>query len=58
MAAVDVIVDNLVTLWRIPAVRHNFHWIFLLISVVGSALKELQLVPQTYFSSSRNALNV
>ncbi|XP_070695741.1 acyl-coenzyme A diphosphatase FITM2 isoform X2 [Pempheris klunzingeri] len=58
MAAVDVIVDNLVTLWRIPAVRQNFHWIFLLISVVGSVLKELQLVPQTYFSSSRNALNV
>ncbi|XP_068453271.1 acyl-coenzyme A diphosphatase FITM2 isoform X2 [Clinocottus analis] len=58
MAAVDVIVDNLVTLWRIPAVRQNFHWIFLLISVVGSILKELELVPQTYFSSNRNALNV
>ncbi|XP_033485787.1 acyl-coenzyme A diphosphatase FITM2 [Epinephelus lanceolatus] len=58
MAALDVIVDNLVTLWRIPAVRQNFHWIFLLISVAGSILKELELVPQTYFSSSRNALNV
>ncbi|XP_040050494.1 acyl-coenzyme A diphosphatase FITM2 [Gasterosteus aculeatus] len=58
MAAVDVIVDNLVTLWRIPAVRQNFHWIFLLISVVGSILKELELVPETYFSSNRNALNV
>ncbi|XP_054465477.1 acyl-coenzyme A diphosphatase FITM2 [Anoplopoma fimbria] len=58
MAAVDVIVDNLVALWRIPAVRHNFHWIFLLISAVGSILKELELVPQTYFSSNRNALNV
>ncbi|XP_022065386.1 acyl-coenzyme A diphosphatase FITM2 [Acanthochromis polyacanthus] len=58
MAAVDVIVNNLVALWRIPAVRHHFHWIFLLISGVGSVLKELELVPQTYFSSSRNALNV
>ncbi|KAM8863692.1 acyl-coenzyme A diphosphatase FITM2 [Spinachia spinachia] len=58
MAAVDVIVDNLVTLWRIPAVRQNFHWIFLLISAAGSILKELELVPQTYFSSNRNALNV
>ncbi|XP_060914120.1 acyl-coenzyme A diphosphatase FITM2 [Labrus mixtus] len=58
MAAVDVIVDNLATLWRIPAVKQNFPWIFLLISAVGSILKELELVPQTYFSSSRNALNV
>lgn len=58
MAALDVIVDNLVTLWRIPVVRQNFPWIFVLISAVGSVLKELQLVPQTYFSSSRNALNV
>lgn len=58
MAAVDVIVDNLAALWRIPSVRQNFPWIFLLISAVGSVLKELELVPQTYFSSSRNALNV
>lgn len=58
MAAVDVIVDKLVTLWRIPAVRHNFPWIFLLISVFGSVLKGLEIVPQTYFSSNRNALNV
>ncbi|XP_023116700.1 acyl-coenzyme A diphosphatase FITM2 [Amphiprion ocellaris] len=58
MAAVDVIVNNLVALWRIPAVRQHYPWIFLLISAVGSVLKELQLVPQTYFSSSRNALNV
>ncbi|KAG7520034.1 fat storage-inducing transmembrane protein 2 [Solea senegalensis] len=58
MAAVDVIVDNLVALWRIQTVRRYFPWVFLLISVVGSALKYLELVPQTYFSSSRNALNV
>lgn len=58
MAAVDVIVDNLVTFWRKPAARQNFHWIFLLITSAGSILKELELVPQTYFSHSRNALNV
>ncbi|XP_076023355.1 acyl-coenzyme A diphosphatase FITM2 [Genypterus blacodes] len=58
MAAVEVIVDRLVTLWRLPAVRLNFPWLFLLISLVGSGLKELQVLPQTYFSSSRNVLNV
>ncbi|XP_019720685.1 acyl-coenzyme A diphosphatase FITM2 [Hippocampus comes] len=58
MAAVDVVVSNLVTLWRIPAVRRNFPRMFLVISVVGSILKELQFVPQTYFSSRRNFLNV
>ncbi|KAE8292847.1 Fat storage-inducing transmembrane protein 2 Fat-inducing protein 2 [Larimichthys crocea] len=58
MAAVDVTVDQLVTLWRIRTVRQNFHWVFLLISVVGSVLKDLDSVPQTYFSSSKNFLNV
>ncbi|XP_042265199.1 acyl-coenzyme A diphosphatase FITM2 [Thunnus albacares] len=58
MATLDVIVEKLVTLWRIPAVRQNFPWIFLLISVIGSVVKQLELVPQTYFSSSKNALNV
>ncbi|XP_006794060.1 fat storage-inducing transmembrane protein 2 [Neolamprologus brichardi] len=58
MASLDVIVDKLVVLWRIPAVRQKFPWSFLLISVVGSVLKELESVPQTYFSSSKNALNV
>ncbi|KAK2897173.1 acyl-coenzyme A diphosphatase FITM2 [Channa argus] len=58
MAALEVIVENLVALWRISAVRQNFPWSFLLISLVGSLLKELELVPQSYFSSSRNILNV
>ncbi|XP_077576086.1 acyl-coenzyme A diphosphatase FITM2 [Stigmatopora nigra] len=58
MAAVDVVVCNLVTLWRTPAVRDKFPWMFLIISLVGSLLKEFQLVPQTYFSSSRNFFNV
>ncbi|XP_034027442.1 fat storage-inducing transmembrane protein 2 [Thalassophryne amazonica] len=58
MAAVDVIVEKLAAFWRRRIVRQNFPWMFLLISAVGSVLKELQLVPQTYFSSSRNVLNV
>ncbi|KAM4563120.1 acyl-coenzyme A diphosphatase FITM2 [Odontesthes bonariensis] len=58
MAAIDVIVDKLVVLWRNPGVRQKFPWMFLVISVVGSILKELELVPQTYFSSSKNVVNV
>ncbi|XP_029362505.1 acyl-coenzyme A diphosphatase FITM2 [Echeneis naucrates] len=58
MEALSVIVDKLVALWRIPVVRQNLAWIFVLISVVGSLLKELDLVPETYFSSSGNFLNV
>ncbi|XP_034550904.1 fat storage-inducing transmembrane protein 2 [Notolabrus celidotus] len=58
MAAVGVIVENLVSLWRIPAARQFFPWVFVLVSALGSILKELDLVPQTYFSSSRNALNL
>ncbi|XP_041859746.1 acyl-coenzyme A diphosphatase FITM2 [Melanotaenia boesemani] len=58
MAAMGVIVDQFVALWTIPTIRRNFPWTFLIISGVGSILKELELVPQTYFSSSRNFLNV
>ncbi|KAM6925129.1 acyl-coenzyme A diphosphatase FITM2 [Xenentodon cancila] len=58
MEAVDAAVIRLVGLWTIPAVRKNFPWVFLIISFVGSVLKELGLVPQTYFSSSRNVVNV
>lgn len=58
MATVDVIVDKLLTLWRIPAVRDYFPAIFALISIVGSGLKELDVVPQTYFSNSRNVVNM
>ncbi|XP_028309289.1 acyl-coenzyme A diphosphatase FITM2 [Gouania willdenowi] len=58
MAAVDVIVDQLVSLWRKAGVRQRFPWMFLLFSVLGSAVKELDFVPQTYFSGSRNMLNV
>ncbi|XP_014909375.1 acyl-coenzyme A diphosphatase FITM2 [Poecilia latipinna] len=58
MAAIDVIVEQLVSLWRIPAVRQFFPWLFLLISLLGSILKELDLVPQSYFSSSKNFVNL
>uniref|UniRef100_A0AAV2LYZ9 Fat storage-inducing transmembrane protein 2 n=1 Tax=Knipowitschia caucasica TaxID=637954 RepID=A0AAV2LYZ9_KNICA len=58
MAAVNVIVDKLVCFWGNPNPRRVFPWMFLLISITGSLLKELQLVPETYFSSSRNILNL
>ncbi|XP_013878017.1 acyl-coenzyme A diphosphatase FITM2 [Austrofundulus limnaeus] len=58
MAAVDVIVDGLVSLRRRLALRQNLPWFFLVFSVVGSVLKDLDLVPQSYFSSSKNVLNV
>lgn len=58
MAALGVIVDSLVAFWRNPTARQWVHWMFLLIALVGSVAKELQLVPQTYFSHSRNAVNV
>ncbi|CAL8366943.1 unnamed protein product [Lota lota] len=54
----DVIVDKFVSLWKISAVRQNFHWFFLAISFLGSILKELQLVPNTYFSGPKSFLNV
>ncbi|XP_038162549.1 fat storage-inducing transmembrane protein 2 [Cyprinodon tularosa] len=58
MAAMDVIVEQLVKLWRIPAVRWFFPGLFLILSVLGSVLKELDFVPESYFSSSRNFINV
>ncbi|KAI3357797.1 hypothetical protein L3Q82_016191, partial [Scortum barcoo] len=58
MAALNVIVDKLVSLRSTRGVRDYFHWTFLLISVVGSILKDFTDVPQTYFSSSRNVLNL
>lgn len=58
MAAEDVIVDNLVKFWRIPAVRRYFHWMFLFLTLAGSILKELEVVPQSYFSHRRNIINM
>ncbi|XP_005811141.1 fat storage-inducing transmembrane protein 2 [Xiphophorus maculatus] len=58
MAAMDVIVERLMSVWRIPAVRQSFPWLFLFMSLLGSILKELDLVPQSYFSSSKNFVNL
>lgn len=58
MAAGDVIVDKFVSLWGISTVRKNFPWLFLSISVLGSVLKLLQVVPDTYFSGTRIFPNV
>ncbi|KAF3860866.1 hypothetical protein F7725_001121 [Dissostichus mawsoni] len=53
MAAVDVIVDNLDPVHQTELPLDLFTHLG-----GGSVLKELELVPQTYFSSTRNALNV
>ncbi|CAG03837.1 unnamed protein product, partial [Tetraodon nigroviridis] len=58
MAAEDVIVDNLVKFWKKPAIRRYFHWMFLFITIAGSVLKELEVVPQSYFSHRRNIINI
>nr|XP_019959808.1 PREDICTED: fat storage-inducing transmembrane protein 2 [Paralichthys olivaceus] len=57
-AVVDAMVGRLLSLWRTPALRLYFPGIFVLLTVLGSVLKELELVPETYFSSRRNLLNL
>ncbi|XP_028850287.1 acyl-coenzyme A diphosphatase FITM2 [Denticeps clupeoides] len=58
MAAADAVVGVLGAFWRRPDARRLFPLLFPAICVVGSLLKELDLVPQSYFSSSGNVLNV
>ncbi|XP_024239825.1 acyl-coenzyme A diphosphatase FITM2 [Oncorhynchus tshawytscha] len=58
MVDVDIIVNKFVALWRIPFVRLKLPWTFLVLSIVGSLVKSTQLVPETYFSNSRNVLNM
>ncbi|KAG7471940.1 hypothetical protein MATL_G00103320 [Megalops atlanticus] len=58
MAAIDSVVLKLVAFWRKTVVRQKLPWLFLLISLMGSIIKELQLIPETYFSDSKNVLNV
>ena len=53
-----VTVEKLVAFWRISAVRQNLHWFFLALSILGSVLKELQLVPPSYFSGPKTFLNL
>ncbi|XP_030623869.1 acyl-coenzyme A diphosphatase FITM2 [Chanos chanos] len=58
MAALRSIVNNLVRIWRLTHVRQNLPYLFIGISLIGSILKELELVPKTYFSNSKNFLNL
>ncbi|XP_062314773.1 acyl-coenzyme A diphosphatase FITM2 [Osmerus eperlanus] len=58
MAGTAVLVAKLVGLWKTTFIRNHFHWLFLCISVLGSILKYVDVVPKTYFSESTNILNV
>ncbi|XP_066528176.1 acyl-coenzyme A diphosphatase FITM2 [Hoplias malabaricus] len=60
MAALSAAVNKLVSFWtpNVHFVRQYLPYFFFGISLTGSILKELDLVPKTYFSSSRNALNL
>ncbi|MFT7804699.1 Fit2 protein-like [Arapaima gigas] len=58
MEAVDVLVKKLVAIWKIPFVRRNLWRVFLIVSFVGSLIKSFEIVPETYFSNSKNFLNV
>ncbi|XP_056305174.1 acyl-coenzyme A diphosphatase FITM2 [Danio aesculapii] len=57
-AVVGSLVDNLVCLWRQPYTRTYLPHLFFCISLAGSVLKNAQLVPESYFSDSRNVLNL
>ncbi|KAK9954216.1 hypothetical protein ABG768_016310 [Culter alburnus] len=58
MAAVGSIVNNLACFWRQPCTRTYLPHLFICISFTGSFLKMMDLVPESYFSSSRNILNL
>ncbi|XP_055043727.2 acyl-coenzyme A diphosphatase FITM2 [Misgurnus anguillicaudatus] len=58
MAAIGSIVDNLADFWRRSNTRAYLACLFPIITVLGSYLKEKELVPESYFSNRRNVLNV
>ncbi|XDV46034.1 hypothetical protein PO909_014011 [Leuciscus waleckii] len=58
MAAVGSLVNSLACFWRQPYTRGYLPHLFLCISFTGSVLKMIDLVPESYFSSSRNVLNL
>nr|XP_055043727.1 acyl-coenzyme A diphosphatase FITM2 [Misgurnus anguillicaudatus] len=58
MAAIGSIVDNLAGFWRRSNTRAYLACLFLFITLLGSVLKETELVPESYFSNRRNVLNV
>ncbi|KAI4876317.1 hypothetical protein NFI96_027859 [Prochilodus magdalenae] len=60
MSALSGVVNKLVSFWipNVTCVRQYMPLFFFGVSLTGSLLKELDVVPKTYFSSSRNVLNV
>ncbi|XP_026097703.1 acyl-coenzyme A diphosphatase FITM2 [Carassius auratus] len=58
MAAVGSLVNSLTSLWRQQCARTCLPHLFVCISFTGSILKPTGLVPESYFSNSRNVLNL
>ncbi|MBN3306174.1 acyl-coenzyme A diphosphatase FITM2 [Amia ocellicauda] len=58
MATLETVLDGLVTFWKNSRFRKNLPWIFLFISFVGSFIKYMELLPDSYFNYKRNVLNV
>ncbi|XP_076840451.1 acyl-coenzyme A diphosphatase FITM2 [Brachyhypopomus gauderio] len=58
MAALNIVVDKLVSFWTNTIVRKYLQYFFLCVSIIGSLLKDLDVVPTTYFSNRRNLLNL
>ncbi|XP_018604513.1 acyl-coenzyme A diphosphatase FITM2 [Scleropages formosus] len=58
MEALNILVKKLVAFWKITAVRRNLWRVFLFISFTGSLIKNFDIVPESYFSNSKNVLNV
>lgn len=58
MANMDKIVQKLRKIWKISANNHILPAAFSLICILGSFLKEQDLVPDSYFSNTKNVLNL
>ncbi|KAK6471902.1 fat storage-inducing transmembrane protein 2-like [Huso huso] len=58
MADLDKCVSLCEKLRSNKVLHKHMQWIFLVITVTGSLLKEMQLLPDWYFNNKRNVLNV
>ncbi|KAL2103688.1 hypothetical protein ACEWY4_000556 [Coilia grayii] len=58
MANMDKIVTKLRAIWKISANLQILPCAFSLICILGSFLKEQDLVPESYFSNTKNVLNL
>lgn len=58
MAKMDKVVKKLRAIWKFSADHFLLPCAFSLICIVGSFLKEQDLVPKTYFSDTKNVLNL